>query len=84
MALAGRVLSFPISSCVTIPPDCLGVASGSCPSWVGKDQQPSAYMSECLALVHGAWVAARNFPGSDITFMSDCLAALGAAAATTA
>ena len=66
------------------PAVCFGVVSGALPAWVGDDQQPSAYMSECLALAYGAWVAARNFPGRDITFPSDCLAALGSAEATTA
>ena len=62
---------------------CLGIASGSIPDWVGVDQKPSAYMAECLALSFGAWLSARNFPGRDVTFLSDCVAALGVAEATT-
>ena len=62
---------------------CVGVVSGTIPAWVGCDQQPSAYMAECLALAFGGWVSARNFPDRDIVFLSDCVAALGVAEART-
>ena len=40
----------------------------------------SAYVAECAALAHGAWAAARLFPGRSTAFLSDCVAALGVAA----
>ena len=63
---------------------CLGVVSGSMPAWLDRDQSPPcAYIAECTALVYGAWVAARNFPGATTRFYSDCTAAIGAATGDT-
>ena len=61
---------------------CLGAASGATPRWAQDSTQPSAYKAECIALAHAAWIAARNFPGQHVTFLSDCVAALGAASST--
>ena len=59
---------------------CIGAVSGSTPAWMfPESQEMSAYVAECVALAHGAWVAARRFPGIATIFMSDCMAALGAA-----
>ena len=62
---------------------CVGVASGSMPDWVAPGETKSAYLAECLALAFGAWISARNFPGQNMLFLSDCDAALGAVSART-
>ena len=59
---------------------CLGVASGPFPSFLQDEVHlPTAFLAECCALCYAALLSVVLFPGLDVVFVSDCVAAIASA-----
>ena len=59
---------------------CLGVASGPFPSFLQDEVHlPTAFLVECCALCYAALLNVVLFPGLDVVFVSDCVAAIASA-----